>query len=72
MNLSNMEKLARIALKGGNVKEQSNSMVKVGHLTPAEHRSIASLSRQIATNVQASNKGESTVALKIAPMSWWV
>ena len=43
MNLTNLENLARIAVKGGNVKEQSNCMVKIGLLTPAEHRSIESL-----------------------------
>ena len=71
MNLTNLENLARTALKGGNVKEQSNSMVKTGLLTPAEHRSIESLSRQIVANVRASKMGGSTVALEVGPMAWW-
>jgi hypothetical protein len=61
MNLNILEKLTRQAVKGGNIAAKSNQMLNGGFITPAEHRSLASLSFQIAANVQA-NAGAGTIA----------
>ncbi len=53
MNLNALEKLARQAIKGGNTTMNSRMMLNNGFITPAEHRSISSLSWQIAANVRA-------------------
>jgi hypothetical protein len=70
MNLNTLEKLARMVAKGENVKEESAEMVKAGLLTPAEHRSVTSLSFQIAANVRAGNSA-GTMAYKPQPMGVW-
>ena len=70
MNLNNLEKLARLAFKGNSVTNESDTMLKSGLLTPAEHRSISSLSWQIAANVRAGSQGN-TVAFKPEPMGGW-
>lgn len=73
MNISILEKATRMALKGGNV--ESEAMLKNGVITPAEHRSLESLSSQIAANIRAINTGTGSgvVALKVKPQppSWW-
>lgn len=63
MNINILEKVTRKALKGSNV--ESNSMLKDGVITPAEHRSLESLSSQIAANVWAinANSGSGSVSL---------
>ena len=70
MNLTNLEKLARMAVKGGNINTESRKMLHNGLLSPAEHKSVTSLSWQIAANVQAGTQGN-TAALKIGPMAAW-
>jgi hypothetical protein len=70
MNLHNLEKLARLAMKGDNVKDESENMLKAGLLTPVEHRSVSSLSWQIAANVRAGADG-GTVAI-VKPMGAWL
>jgi hypothetical protein len=70
MNLHNLEKLARLALKGNNVKNESENMLKAGLLSPVEHRSVTSLSWQIAANVRAGTSEGSTVAFT-KPMGAW-
>ena len=64
MNINILEKVTRMALKGENI--ESRSMLKNGVITPAEHRSLESLSSQIAANVRAINidSGSGVVALK--------
>ena len=54
MNLNTLEKLVRQSLKGGNLVKKSNEMLSGGYITPAEHRSLKSLSSQIAANVRAT------------------
>jgi len=61
MNIRNLEKAARAALKGGKIETNA--------LTPVEHRSLKSLSWQIASNVRA-DKAEGTLAL-IMPKRFW-
>ena len=64
MNINILEKVARQTLKGD--KAEKTSM-----LTPAEHRSVKSLSWQIAANVKADNgMGAGTLAL-VRPNLWW-
>ncbi len=70
MNLNNLEKLARQALKG-DVTEKGNEMVKGGFITPAEHRSLKSLSWQIAANLQADSTA-GTYAYKGIGDTWWM
>jgi hypothetical protein len=62
MNINNLEKLARQTIKGE--KTERTTM-----LTPAEHRSLKSLSWQIATNLKAET-GSGTVAL-VRPNVLW-
>ena len=57
MNLNALEKLARQAIKGGNTAMNSRMMLNNGFISPAEHRSISSLSWQIAANVRANGNG---------------
>ena len=57
MNLTALEKLARQAIKGGNTSKNSRMMLNNGFITPAEHRSLSSLSWQIAANVRADSGG---------------
>jgi hypothetical protein len=54
MNLTALEKLARQVIKGGNASMNSRMMLNNGFITPAEHRSVSSLSWQIAANVRAN------------------
>ncbi|MEO6458416.1 MAG: hypothetical protein ABIO92_09125 [Chloroflexia bacterium] len=57
MNLNALEKLTRQAIKGSNTSMNSRMMLNNGFITPAEHRSISSLSWQIAANVRANGNG---------------
>jgi hypothetical protein len=70
MNINNLEKLSRQALKGENVGEKSGNMLRTGLISPVEHRSLQSLSFQIAANLHAG-KDASTVAI-IRPNLTWV
>jgi hypothetical protein len=64
MNINILEKVARQALRG---EKAENSTI----LTPAEHRSVKSLSWQIAANLKAdSGIGSGTLAL-IQPKRGW-
>ena len=53
MNLTTLEKLARQVIKGDTTMN-SRMMLNNGFITPAEHRSLSSLSWQIAANVRAN------------------
>jgi hypothetical protein len=65
MNIDALEKVARQTLKG---KKTDKNVV----LTPAEHRSVKSLSWQIAANVKADN-GLGTGTLSwVSPDTIWV
>ncbi|MDQ3707496.1 MAG: hypothetical protein M3437_20170 [Chloroflexota bacterium] len=57
MNLNILEKLTRQAIKGNNVVAASSEMLKNGFISPAEHRSVQSLSWQIAANLNATAGG---------------
>lgn len=54
MNLKALEQITRQAIKGSNIMENSSAMLKSGFITPTEHRSVTSLSHQIAANVRAN------------------
>ena len=65
MNISVLEKVARQTLKGEKVDKHPV-------LTPAEHRSVKSLSWQIAANVKADN-GLGTGTLSwVKPDTIWI
>jgi hypothetical protein len=65
MNINVLEKVARQTLRGDKAE-------KTAMLTPAEHRSVKSLSWQIAANVKAnSSTGTSTLAFKGITDQWW-
>jgi len=70
MNVKTLEQVTRQALKGENVSEKSNTMLNSGLISPTEHRSLQSLSFQIAANISAG-KGSGTVAM-IRPNSTWI
>ena len=70
MNINVLEKVVRKALTGETV--ESKAMLKSGIITPAEHRSLESLSSQIAANLQVMSNGSSNgvVALKSIDKIW--
>ena len=70
MNIDALERLVRYALKGNDIAAKTDSMVSSGVITPAEHRSLKSLSWQIAANVQADNGAATMVWAKQAG-GWW-
>jgi len=73
MNLNTLEKIARQTIKGGNVAENSNNMLKNGFITPAEHRSLTSLSWQIAANMKANGGATAGVyAQSDYTDGWWM
>lgn len=55
MDINSLEKMARRVFRGENINEMSDKMVSSGVLTPAEHRSLKSLSSQIAANLQMTS-----------------
>ena len=69
MNIKTLERLARQALKGSNLTAQSDAMLKSGYITAAEHRSLKSLSWQIAANVQAN--GTMVLSAGDTTDRWW-
>lgn len=71
MNLNALEKMARQALNGMNIVEKSNNMAANGFLSPAEHRSLTSLSWQIAANVQANGGVTAGTYAAIRPNRIW-
>jgi hypothetical protein len=70
MNITILERFARKAFGGETV--ESESMLKSGIITPAEHRSLESLSSQIAANLRVMSNGSSNgvVALKSIDRIW--
>jgi len=62
MNIRTLETVVRTALKSGKIDTNIA-------LTPAEHKSLKSLSWQIAANVNA-NKADGTLAM-ILPNKLW-
>lgn len=72
MNLNTLEKIARQAMKGGDVTEKSSAMLKSGFITPTEHHSLNSLSFQIAANMKANGAAEGVYASKEATDGWWM
>lgn len=72
MNLNILEKLTRQAIKGNNVVARSNEMLKSGFISPAEHRSISSLSWQIAANVRATSGGSAVAAPPTTVYKVWI
>jgi hypothetical protein len=71
MNLNILEKVAR-EMRSGNVVAKSDEMLSRGFITPTEHKSLSSLSWQIAANVRA-NGPEATAYLRLGhlgPRGW--
>ncbi len=62
MNLNTLEKAVRQAIKG------DTALFNKGLITPAEHKSLSSLSWQIAANVRADG---STYAYKKGGITDW-
>lgn len=63
MNIVALEKMVRRALKGENVVEQANNLHMARAITPAEHKSLNSLSSQIAGNVMLAGSRSGLVAI---------
>ena len=72
MNLNILEKLARQAIKGNNVVAASNAMLKKGFISPAEHRSVQSLSWQIAANLNATTAGGAVAGPPTTVYRLWI
>lgn len=70
MNVSALEKMARQALNGEEISAESDSMLVGGAINAAEHRSLNSLSWQIAANVQASGSTSSTMTWAEPTRAW--
>ena len=71
MNLNILEKVAREINNGGNSVRESGELLSKGFITPIEHKSLSSLSWQIAANVRASGPG-ANVSIRRLPMSCWI
>lgn len=71
MNLNDLEKLARKVVRGENVADKSDELLSNGYITPTEHRSLASLSWQIAANVKADGSSAATYAIRRGIYGWW-
>ncbi len=65
MSLNILEKISR----QGNVVSESSELLRKGFITPAEHKSLSSLSWQIAANVRATGSPSSVVSARI--LMWW-
>jgi hypothetical protein len=70
MNINTLEQATRQALKGENIGEKGSRLFRSGLISPTEHRSLQSLSFQIAANLQA-DKGTGTAAA-VAPNLTWI
>jgi hypothetical protein len=71
MNINNLEKLVRSALSGGNTADKSSNMLNSGLISPIEHKSLQSLSFQIAANLNAEqNAGTMTFVRPIPNLIW--
>jgi hypothetical protein len=71
MNLNMLEKMARQISNSGNSVRESGEMLSKGFISPAEHKSLSSLSGQIAANVRANGPSD-TAYLRIKPMGGWM
>ena len=74
MNLNTLERIARQAIKGESVNGKSDAMLRSGFITPSEHRSLTSLSWQIAANMKISNGGAMVLQSKSSDdwaEGWW-
>ena len=71
MNLNILEKVAREINKGGNGARESSEMFNRGYITPIEHKSLSSLSWQIAANMRA-NGPSANVSIRRLPMGCWI
>lgn len=69
MNTQVLEGLVRRVMKGENIEQMARSMTGKGLMSPAEHRSIQSLSFQIAANVQAGT-GARTASYALPNITW--
>jgi len=68
MNINNLEKLVRQALKGEGGAEKSNTMLNNQAITPAEHKSFNQMTFQLGgLNAGA---GAGTVALLRPNLTW--
>ena len=62
MNLNVLEKLAREIVKGNDVTETSEELLKRAVISPVEHRSLQSLSWPIAASARHNPQGQITAA----------
>jgi hypothetical protein len=69
MRLNILEKIAR----NGNAEHESAELLRKGFITPTEHKSLSSLSWQIAANVRANSGPGAMVYYKPGPIAgWWM
>ena len=71
MNLTMLEKLTREAMKGNNPNGMSQEMLRRGVLSPVEHRSVQSLSWQIAASARPESVSN-IVAMSVTPNRVWI
>ncbi|MEA2575717.1 MAG: hypothetical protein QOH93_3015 [Chloroflexia bacterium] len=71
MNLNVLEKLAREIMKGNDVSLTSQALLNRAVLSPIEHRSLQSLSWQIAASARHTPSGNTTVA-SISTYRVWI
>jgi hypothetical protein len=65
MNINNLEKLVRQALKGDNAGEKSNTMLNSRGISSIEHKSFNQMTFQMSD--MNNGAGAGTVALRILP-----
>ena len=69
MNVHVLERLVRSARKGEDLGESSLAYAESGVITPAEHRSLNTLARQISENLKSGNT-EAREAFSIPDLAW--
>ena len=69
MNINNLEKLARQALKGDNVSEKSNTMLNSRAITSAEHKSFNQMTFQMGVD-NGAGAGTAAFVRPIPNLTW--
>jgi hypothetical protein len=70
MSISTLERVVRETTKIEDLTAKSDAMLSSRAITPAEHRSLQSLSWQIAANVEAGKGDGSLSVIKPDGINW--
>jgi len=70
MNINSLEKLVRVALKGENAVEKSNTMLNSRAITSSEHKSFNQMTFQLGGMNQGAGAG--TMAITVDGSRPWI